>query len=69
MDRVSLKYLANEKQNAIEYLARREPQKKKYETLFQDISERVDKLRECVTGDDITLFLEKMIQKCVIREN
>jgi hypothetical protein len=38
-------------------------------TLYRDISERVDKLNEFVTEDTITLFLGKMIQKCVIREN
>ncbi len=53
----------------LEKITKRKKEKKEYDALFQDISERIEKLKEFVTGDTIILFLGEMIQKCVIREN
>jgi hypothetical protein len=70
--RVSLEHLMMLKEKATKHLekvAKRQQEKTEYAAMFQDISERVDKLSKHVTGDTITLFLEKMIKKRESEEN
>lgn len=72
MNKVRPKGLSNAKKTVFEYLEDITEDTriaKESETIFQDISERVDKLREFLTGDEITLFLGKMMRKSEDEEN